>query len=111
VLLPVAGALGVVFVVLIAISVGAGLCFAPSLAMLSDAAEDTRLHQGFATGLINVAWATGQVVGGVAGGAAATAAGDALPCLVAAGLLLVTLAAARPMGVAARRRVRPHEAP
>jgi MFS family permease len=111
VLLPVAGALGVVFAVLIAISVGAGLCFAPALAMLSDAAEDTRLHQGFATGLINVAWATGQVVGGVAGGAAASVAGDTLPCLVAAGLLLFTLAAAGPLGLGGRRGVRPGEAP
>ncbi|HEY7151797.1 MAG TPA: MFS transporter [Solirubrobacterales bacterium] len=111
VLLPVAEALGVVFAVLIAISVGAGLCFTPALAMLSDAAEDTRLHQGFATGLINVAWASGQVVGGIVGGAAASAAGDTLPCLVAAALLLGTVAAARPMGLGGRRRVRPGGAP
>ncbi len=110
-LLPVAAALWGVFAVLIVISLGAGLCFAPALAMLSDSAEATRLHQGFATGLINAAWASGQVVGGVGGGAAAGAAGDALPCLLAAALLVVTVAAARPMGIRARRRVGPHEAP
>jgi MFS family permease len=110
-LLPTAGALAAVFAVLIGISVGAGLCFAPALAMLSDSAEAARLHQGFAAGLINMAWASGQVLGGVGGGAAANAAGDALPCLLAAALLLATVAAARPMGIGARRRVRPHEAP
>lgn len=110
-LLPAASGLGVVFAVLIGVAVGAGLCFAPALAMLSDAADATRLHQGFAMGLINMAWASGQVLGGVGGGAAASVAGDALPCLLAAALLLATVVAARPMGLGGRRRVRPHEAP
>jgi MFS family permease len=110
-LLPVAMALWGVFAVLIAVSLGAGLCFAPALAMLSDSAEATRLHQGFATGLINAAWASGQVVGGVGGGAAAGAAGDVLPCLLAAALLVATVAAARPIGIRGRRRVRAREAP
>ncbi len=110
-LLPAAGALGGVFAVLIGVSLGAGLCFAPALAMLSDSADATRLHQGFAAGLINMAWAAGQVLGGVGGGAAAGVAGDALPCLLAAALLLATVLAARPMGVGGGRRMRPHEAP
>jgi MFS family permease len=111
-LLPVGAALWGVFAVLIAISLGAGLCFAPAMAMLSDAAEATRLHQGFAAGLINAAWAVGQVVGGVGGGAAAGAAGDAAPCVLAAALLVVTLAvAARPAGIRSRRDVRAPEAP
>ena len=49
---------------LIVTSLGAGLCFAPALTMLSEAAESSRLHQGFAAGLSNMAWASGQVVGG-----------------------------------------------
>jgi MFS family permease len=110
-LLPVGAALWGVLGALIAISLGAGLCFAPALAMLSDSAEATRLHQGFAAGLINVAWAAGQVVGGMGGGAAAGVAGDALPCLLAAALLVVTVAAARPMAIGPGRRVRPREAP
>ena len=108
-LVPAAGALGVILAVLIAVSLGAGVCFAPAMAMLSDAAEATGLHQGFATGLINIAWAIGQVSGSVGGGAAAGAAGDALPCLLAAALLLVTAAAAQ-SGIR-RARVQPHEAP
>jgi MFS family permease len=112
VLLPVGAALWGVFAVLIAISLGAGLCFAPAMAMLSDSAEATRLHQGFAAGLINAAWAIGQVAGGVGGGAAAGTAGDALPCVLAAALLVVTVgAAARPTGIRGRRGVRAHEAP
>jgi MFS family permease len=98
-LVPAAGALGVVVALLIVISVGAGICFAPALAMLSDAAEASGLHQGLAVGLINVAWASGQVLGSVGGGATASVAGDGLPCLLVAGVLIATAAAA----VASRR--------
>lgn len=98
-LLPVSHALGVVVTLLVVMSVGAGLCFAPSLAMLSDTAEAAGLHQGLAAGLINVAWAAGQVLGSVGAGATASASGDALPCLVVAAMLVVTAAAARHNGV------------
>jgi MFS family permease len=110
-LVPAAESLGVILAVLIVCSVGAGLCFAPALAMLSDTADATGLHQGFAAGLINVAWASGQVLGGAGGGAAASGSGDALPCLVAAALLLITVAAARQLGIGRGDRLRPHEAP
>ena len=79
--------------------------------MLSDSAEATGLHQGLAAGLINVAWASGQVLGGAGGGAAASGAGDALPCLLAAALLLVTVGAARRTGIGHAERTRPQEAP
>jgi MFS family permease len=94
-LVPAPETLGLMLAVLIVTSLGAGICFVPALAMLSDSAEATGLHQGLAAGLINIAWAAGQVVGGVGGGAAASGAGDALPCLLAAALLLATAAAAR----------------
>lgn len=110
-LLPAGSALWAVLAVLIAVSLGAGLCFAPAMAMLSDAAEATRLHQGFAAGLINMAWAAGQVVGGAGGGSAASATGDAVPCLFAAALLLVTVAWARPMGIGSRCAAGAREAP
>ena len=97
-LVPVAEALGLVLGLLIAVSLGAGVCFAPALAMLSDSAEANGLHQGLAAGLINVAWASGQVLGSVGGGAAAGVATDALPCLLAAALLLGTATAARQAG-------------
>jgi MFS family permease len=107
-LVPAFGSLGVVMTLLIVICVGAGICFAPALAMLSDAAEISGLHQGLASGLINMAWAVGQVTGSVGGGIAATGAGDALPCLLAAALLLVTAALARQPRLEPRAPVSPH---
>ncbi len=88
----VAASLGGVLAALIVTSLGAGFCFAPAMTMLSDAATATELHQGFAAGLSNMAWATGQVVGGIGGGAVASLTGNALPCIAIAALLLVTVA-------------------
>ena len=89
-LLPLADALGLVVADLVAISIGSGICFTPAMTMLSDSATATGLPQGLAAGLINAAWAAGQVTGGAAGGAAAGIAGDALPCLAAAGIAAAT---------------------
>ncbi len=91
-MIAVAATLGVVLAALICTSLGAGICFAPALTMLSEAAESTGLHQGFSAGLSNMGWATGQVIGGVAGGAAASIAGNALPSFAIVALLLVTVA-------------------
>jgi MFS family permease len=91
VLLALAQVLGVVLATLIVTSLGAGLCFAPALALISDAAADASLHQGFAAGLSNMAWASGQVIGGVGGGGFATLAGNAAPVLAIAALLVATV--------------------
>jgi MFS family permease len=82
--------LGAVIGALILTSLGAGLCFAPALTLISDVAESTNLHQGFAAGLSNMAWALGQVIGGVGGGVVAGWTGNAAPSLAIAGLLAVT---------------------
>ena len=87
----VATAMGGVLAALILTSLGAGLCFAPALTLISDAAEASRLHQGFAAGVSNMAWASGQVLGGIGGGVVATLTGNALPSLLIAALLLVTV--------------------
>ncbi len=84
--------LGGVLAALIVTSLGAGLCFAPALTLLSDIAESSSLHQGFAAGLSNMAWASGQVVGGVGGGVVASRTGYAAPSIAIAVLLLVTVA-------------------
>lgn len=84
--------LGGVLAALIVTSLGAGLCFAPALTLLSDIADSSRLHQGFAAGLSNMAWASGQVVGGIGGGVVASLTGNAIPSLAIAVLLLVTVA-------------------
>jgi MFS family permease len=84
---------------LILTSLGAGLCFAPALTLISDVADASSLHQGFASGLSNMAWALGQVIGGVGGGVVASFTGNAAPSLAIAGLLALTvLYAFRAMG-------------
>jgi MFS family permease len=84
--------LGGVLVALILTSLGAGLCFAPALTLLSDVADSSALHQGFAAGLSNMAWASGQVVGGIGGGVVASVTGNVVPSVAIAVLLLLTVA-------------------
>lgn len=86
----VAQTLGGVLAALVCTSLGAGICFAPAMTMLSDAAAATGLHQGLAAGLSNMAWASGQVLGGIGGGVVASLAGNAAPNLLVAALLVVT---------------------
>jgi MFS family permease len=86
-----AQALGTVLAALIVTSLGAGLCFAPALTLISDVAESSGLHQGFAAGLSNMAWASGQVIGGIGGGVVASLSGNALPSIAIAALLLLTV--------------------
>jgi MFS family permease len=88
--IAIAPGLGLIFAALLLASFGAGLCFAPAMTALSEAAEASRLHQGFAAGLANVAWALGQMTGAVVGGGLASAAGFAFPNLVVAALLVLT---------------------
>jgi MFS family permease len=76
---------------LIVTSLGAGLCFAPALTLISDTAEASSLHQGFAAGLSNMAWASGQVIGGVGGGVVASLTGNAAPSLAIALMLALTM--------------------
>src|SRR6478752_5781176 len=94
---------GVVVAGLLIASLGAGLCFAPALTMLTETTESGPLQEGLAAGLSNMAWATGQVVGGIAGGAVAGLAGYAAPCVAVAVVLLLT-------GVYALRRELPGSA-
>ncbi len=89
--IAVAQSLGGVLAALIVTSLGAGLCFAPALTLLSDIAEASNLHQGFAAGLSNMAWASGQVVGGIGGGVVASLTGNAIPSIAIAVLLLATV--------------------
>jgi MFS family permease len=83
--------MAIVMAGLILTSLGGGICFTPALTMLSEVAESSRLHQGFAAGLSNMAWAAGQVVGGLAGGGVASVAGNAAPSLAIIVLLLGTI--------------------
>lgn len=89
--LGVAMSLGLVVAALLLSSIGSGLCFAPAMTLVSDVAEESSLHQGFAAGVTNMAWASGQVIGGIASGAALSASGFALPSFGVAALMLLTV--------------------
>jgi MFS family permease len=87
-----AQALGPVLAALFLGSLGAGVCFAPALTTLSEAADASGLQQGFAAGLSNMAWAAGQTAGALIGGSLAGATGYAIPSLGVAILLVLTSA-------------------
>jgi len=53
--------------------------------------QSAAVHQGFAAGLSNMAWASGQVLGGIGGGVVASATGYAAPSLGVAVLLMITV--------------------
>ncbi len=80
-----------------------GILFTPAFALIADGAETARLAQGVGFGFMNAAWATGAVLGPIAGGAIASSAGDSVPFLLAAVLCAVALAAAAPAAVSVWR--------
>jgi MFS family permease len=82
--------------VLAALVVASGITFGsfwtPAMALLSDEAEARGLQYAYAFALINVAWAPGQAMGAVGGGALAQVTSDAVPYLVLSGASLITFA-------------------
>jgi MFS family permease len=92
----VAGSLAGVIGGLVLTSLGAGLCFAPAMAVVADIAEASDLHQGYAAGLSNIGWAAGQVLGGIGGGVVAELTGNvATGIAIAAAIGLVAIYALR----------------
>jgi MFS family permease len=87
----IAGSLATVILALLLTSLGSGFCFAPAMTLISDAAEASGLHQGYAVAVTNMAWAAAQVLGGVAGAALAGVTGDAAPSIAIAVLLVLTI--------------------
>jgi MFS family permease len=84
------------YVPLVILAGGAyGALFTPAFALIAEGAERTGLAQGMAFGLMNAAWATGALVGPVAGGAVAEVSGDVVPYLVSAVLCATALAGVR----------------
>jgi MFS family permease len=74
-------------------SISFGSLYTPGMSLTSHRAESAGLAQGLAFGVMNTAWALGEVVGPTAGGALAEMYGDAAPYLVGAALCAATLAA------------------
>jgi len=89
-LAPVLAPVAVLITMLIIGMPAFGTLFAPSSAMLSDAAHRLELHQGLAFGLANLAWATGQTVAASASGAIAQVTTDFVPYALLATACLAT---------------------
>jgi MFS family permease len=79
---------------LLVASIVYGAFFTPAMALVSDTAERNGIAQGLVFGVMNGAWAVGNVIGPAAGGALAQSAGDALSYLLLAAICLATLAVA-----------------
>lgn len=101
-LAPVLAPAWVLIVVLVIGMPSFGTLFAPSSAMLSDAAHRLNLHQGLAFGLANLAWAAGQTVAASASGAIAQATTDFVPYAMLAAVCLATF-----LGTLRRRALPP----
>lgn len=72
-------------------SLAASGIYTPGIALVSDRAEENRMPQTLAFGVMNTAWAIGAMTGPAAGGALAQAVGDPAPYLLCATLVIVTL--------------------
>ena len=74
-------------------SISFGSLYTPGMSLTSHRADAAGLAQGLSFGVMNTAWALGEVVGPTAGGALAETSGDATPYLVGAALCAGTLVA------------------
>ena len=91
--LATASSAALISLLICAAAVSFGSLYTPSMALASRRAETVGLAQGLAFGVMNTAWALGEVVGPTAGGALADSYGDAVPYLVGALLCVLTLGA------------------
>jgi MFS family permease len=92
--LAAASAPGVVAALLMVASIVYGAFFTPAMALVADSAERSGIAQGLVFGVMNGAWAVGNVIGPAAGGALAQSVSDAFSYLLMAGICLATLAVA-----------------
>jgi MFS family permease len=72
--------------------------YTPGMALTSDRADAAGLAQGMAFGIMNSAWALGNLAGPTIGGGLAQAFGDPVPYLVGAALCALTLVASLRVG-------------
>jgi MFS family permease len=88
-------------VLVCAAAISFGGFYTPGMALVADRAEVAGLAQGLAFGVMNSAWALGNMTGPAAAGALAEQFGDAVPYTLCAVLCLVTLLAAQRVARAA----------
>lgn len=87
--------LPLIVVAVVLVAFGAGLAFTPSSTLVTEAATEAGINQGYASGASNVAWGGGQMVGAVGGGLLASATGYLIPCLLTALFMLVVASVTR----------------
>jgi MFS family permease len=87
----------VVAFVLCAATICFGSIYTPGVSLTSHRAEAAGLAQGLAFGVMNTAWALGELVGPSVGGTLANATSDAAPYVIGATLCALTLAATYPI--------------
>jgi MFS family permease len=93
VLLPLPDNRFVLAALVVAAGVAFGTFFTPGMTLVSNLADARGLRIGYASALINLAWAPGQTLGAAGGGALAHATRDAVPYLVLATVCALTLIA------------------
>jgi MFS family permease len=104
VLLPLPGTVLLLALAVLLTFASLGGFWAPSMALLSDASEDSGLDQALAFSISNLGWAIGHVLGAGAGGAIAEASSDAVPYAALGVIGALTLAGLQIMG---RRELEP----
>lgn len=92
IVIPLAGQTWVLAILVVAAAALAGVMWAPAMGLLSDGADEAGVPQGLAFGLVNLAWAGGQVLGSAGGSATADATSDGVAYAVVAVLCALTLA-------------------
>jgi MFS family permease len=70
-----------------------GISWTPAMSFVTESAERIGVDVAWGVALINLAWAPGQAVGALGGGALAHATSDAVPYLLLSAACLLTLAA------------------
>jgi MFS family permease len=91
--LAVSSEAAIIALLVCAAGISFGSLYTPGMSLTSHRAETAGLAQGLAFGVMNTAWALGELIGPSAGGALADARGDAAPYAVGAVLCALTLAA------------------
>jgi predicted MFS family arabinose efflux permease len=104
-LFPLPSATWQLIALVIVVAPAIGMLWAPSMALLSDGAEDLGIAQGFAFALSNLGWSIGQTAGGAAGGRLADATADAVPYLLLSGVCWLSVAMLARARHSARYRV------
>lgn len=91
-LVPVPGSIVVLGAIVVAVFLAMSLIWSPAMALLSDRAETAGLDLAFATALVNLGWAGGQVIGGSPVVAFADATSDAAAYVLLSATFALTLA-------------------